>query len=58
MDIAALAEYLGYKPSTVRSCIARKRWDRVPEPSVNLTVYPVWYLGDVREWQKKGGIRK
>jgi hypothetical protein len=50
MDIAALAEYLGYTPSTVRTYLARKRWERVPEPSVHLTVSPIWYVGDVEEW--------
>ena len=53
MDIAALAEYLGYTPSTVRTYTARKRWERVPKPSVQLTVSPVWYLGDVEGWQQE-----
>ena len=53
MDIAALAKYLGYTPSTVRTYLARKRWERVPEPSVKLTVSPIWYLGDVEEWKGK-----
>jgi predicted DNA-binding transcriptional regulator AlpA len=53
MDIAALAEYLGFTPSTVRTYIARKRWERVPKPSVHLTVSPIWYRGDVEEWEKK-----
>ena len=52
MDIAALAEYLGYKPSTVRTYITRKRWKRIPQPRVQLTVGPVWYVGDVEEWRK------
>ena len=53
MDIAALAEYLGFTPSTVRTYLARKRWERVPKPSVHLTVSPIWYLGDVEEWQQE-----
>ena len=53
MDIAALAEYLGYKPSTVRTYMARGQWERVPKPSVYLTVSPIWYVGDVEEWREE-----
>jgi hypothetical protein len=55
MDIAALAQYLGYTPSTVRTYIARKRWQRIPKPSAQLNVGPVWYAGDVEEWRKGKG---
>jgi uncharacterized protein YjcR len=57
MDIAALAENLGYKPSTVRTYMARGQWERVPKPSVHLAVSPIWYVGDVEEWRRKGGER-
>jgi hypothetical protein len=55
MDIAALAEHLGYTPNTVRTYIARKRWTSIPPPSVQLTVGPIWYTGHIEEWRAKAG---
>lgn len=56
LDSAALATYLGYTKSTVLTHVTRKRWDKVPEPSKRLAMGPVWYLGDVQQWQRKKGL--
>jgi hypothetical protein len=53
MDIAALGEYLGYTPNTIRTYVARKRWTSIPKPSAQLTTGPIWYVGDVDEWREK-----
>ena len=55
MDIAALARHLGYTTSTIRTYMVRQRWHKVPPPSRRLTVGPIWYLGDVEEWQRAKG---
>jgi hypothetical protein len=52
MDTTALAKYLGYTPNTVRTYVARKRWSSIPQPSVQLTVGPIWYTGHVEEWRE------
>jgi predicted DNA-binding transcriptional regulator AlpA len=55
LDIAELARRLGYTNSTIRTHLARHRFDKIPEPSRRLAMGPVWYLGDVEEWR---AIRK
>jgi hypothetical protein len=47
-----LAQRLGYKPATVYSHLSRQRYDKVPPPSRRLAMGPVWYVGDVEEWQR------
>ena len=53
LDATALGKRLGIKRATVLSYLSRRR-KGVPEPSVRLAVGPIWYLGDVQEWEKKG----
>jgi predicted DNA-binding transcriptional regulator AlpA len=59
LDPDALARQLGYTRSTVYTHLSRERWDKIPPPSVRLAMGPVWYVGDVEEWQQaeKGDIR-
>ena len=51
LDATALGKRLGIKRATVLSYLSRRR-KGVPEPSVRLAVGPIWYLGDVQEWEK------
>jgi hypothetical protein len=48
-----LARQLGYTRSTVYTHLSRERWDKIPPPSCRLAMGPIWYLGDVEEWEKK-----
>ncbi len=47
-----LARELGYRPATVHTHLSRKRWDKIPPPSVRLATGPIWYQGDVEEWRE------
>ena len=53
LDTKLLGERLGYKYSTMLTHLSRKRWDKIPEPSRRLAIGPLWYLGDVEEWESK-----
>ena len=55
LDTEALARYLRYTRTTVWTHVSRERWDKVPPPSRRLALGPIWYVGDVREWQDKIG---
>lgn len=55
LDPEALGKRLGYTRSTVLTHLSRKRWDKIPEPSRKLTMGPVWYLGNVEEWENERG---
>ena len=50
LDATALGKRLGIKRDTVLSYLSRRR-KGAPEPSVRLAVGPIWYLGDVQEWE-------
>lgn len=55
LDAEALAKFLGYKKQTVQAYIARGNWKKIPKPHRQLRFGPIWYLGAVKEWQRKEG---
>jgi hypothetical protein len=57
-----LAEYLGWRPSTVRKLIGTEawRWDELPWPAFYLrsSSRTHWLFADVRDWRGVGGRRE
>jgi predicted DNA-binding transcriptional regulator AlpA len=53
LSIKELGEHLGFTAPTVYTYLSRERWNRIPPPSIRLGSGPVWYVGDVQEWQEK-----
>ena len=53
LSIKELGEHLGFTTPTVYTYLSRERWYRIPPPSRRLGSGPVWYVGDVQEWQEK-----
>lgn len=51
LDATALGKRLGLKRDSVLSYLSRGR-KGVPEPSVRLAIGPLWYVGDVEEWER------
>ena len=49
-DVAAVAEYLGVTPSTVRSYLSRRQ---MPPADYTLSGAPVWRATTIRSWHKE-----
>jgi hypothetical protein len=48
-DVAAVADYLGVKPSTVTAYLARRQ---MPEPDYRLGGAPVWLAETIVKWHR------
>ncbi len=53
MDADALASYLGFKKPTVLSYMSRENWKKIPKPNRQLRSGHIWYVGAVKEWQRR-----
>ena len=53
LDATALGRRLGFKRDTVLAYLSRGNFRRIPRPSRQLAMGPVWYEKLVREWEAK-----
>jgi predicted DNA-binding transcriptional regulator AlpA len=53
LDATALARRLGFKRDTVLAYFSRRNFRRIPRPSRQLAMGPVWYEKSIREWEAK-----
>jgi hypothetical protein len=58
LDASALGKRLGVKRQTVLSYLARKNYRVIPEPDRRLAMGPLWYEGNVRQWESNRRRRK
>jgi hypothetical protein len=55
LDATALGRRLGFKRDTVLAYLSRRNFHRIPRPSRQLAMGPIWYEKSVREWEAKEG---
>jgi predicted DNA-binding transcriptional regulator AlpA len=53
LDATALDRRLGFKRDTVLAYLSRRNFRRIPRPIRLLTMGPIWYEKNVREWEAK-----
>ena len=54
LDSTALGKRLGFKRDTVLTYLSRRNFRRIPRPNRVLSMGPLWYEKNVREWEAKG----
>ena len=56
LDATALGERLGLKRDTVLTYLSRRNFERIPRPNRKLAMGPVWFEGNVNEWEAKRDV--